>query len=60
MLSCILEAVEPLREHSNLGRIGRAPGTCEIVAHPNYLVIYRVLPTGVDTVDVVYVRRRYP
>ena len=59
-LSRVLESVEPLREHPHLGRVGRAGGTRELVAHPNYLVIYRVLPEGVEIVDVVHARRRYP
>ena len=60
MLSRILESVEPLREHPLLGRVGRVPGTRELVAHPNYLVIYRVLADSVDVVDVVHARRQYP
>lgn len=60
MLSRILDSVEPLVEHPHLGRIGRASGTREIVAHPNYLVIYRVLSDSVDIVDVVHARRQYP
>lgn len=60
MLSRILESVEPLRDHPQLGRIGRAAGTREIVAHPNYLVIYRVLHDAVDVVDVVHARQEYP
>ena len=60
MLSRILESVEQLREHPRLGRVGRAADTREIVAHPNYLVVYRVLPDSVDIVDVVHARRRYP
>lgn len=60
MLSRILESVEQLREHPRLGRVGRAADAREIVAHPNYLVVYRVLPDSVDIVDVVHARRRYP
>ncbi|HEV2515378.1 MAG TPA: type II toxin-antitoxin system RelE/ParE family toxin [Devosia sp.] len=60
MLSRILESVEPSRQHPNLGRIGRAPGTREIVAHPNYIVIYRTLPGVIEVLDVVHARQEYP
>ncbi|MGY4800702.1 type II toxin-antitoxin system RelE/ParE family toxin [Roseomonas sp. KE0001] len=36
------EAVLPLAEHPYLFRPGRVPGTRELVAHPNYIIIYRV------------------
>lgn len=56
----ILESVEPARSYPELGRLGRAPGTREIIAHPNYLVIYHVLPGAIEVLDVVHARREYP
>lgn len=60
MLSRIIEAVEPARTYPEIGRVGRALGTRQIVAHPNYLVIYHVLPTVVEVLDVVHARQEYP
>lgn len=56
----IEEAVLPLSEHPYLFRPGRVPGTREIVAHPNYIVIYRVQADCIDVVDVVHSRQRFP
>lgn len=60
MLARIVESVEPARQYPNIGRIGRASGTREIVAHPNYIVIYRVLNDTVEVVDVLHARQQYP
>lgn len=38
----------------------RVPGLREIVAHPNYLVLYRVTATHVEVVNVVHARRAFP
>jgi toxin ParE1/3/4 len=39
----IESSVLPLSEHPYLFRQDRVPGIREVVAHPNYIVIYRVL-----------------
>jgi plasmid stabilization system protein ParE len=36
------------------------PGLREIVAHPNYIVLYRVTAASVEIVDVVHARREFP
>ena len=41
-------------------RLGRVPGTREIVVHPNYLVVYRVGDTSVDILRVLHARQEYP
>jgi len=38
----------------------RIPGTREIIAHPNYLVLYRATGTRLEVVSVVHVRRNFP
>jgi addiction module RelE/StbE family toxin len=38
----IQQKAEQLGSQPPLYRIGRKPGTCEMVVHPNYLVIYRI------------------
>jgi len=57
-----LEAsVLPVAEHPYLYRQSeRVPGLREIVAHPNYLVLYRVAETRIEVVAVTHARREYP
>lgn len=60
MLHRILESMDPARVYPNFGRIGRVAGTREAIAHPNYIVIYRVHPHAVEVLDVVHARQQYP
>jgi toxin ParE1/3/4 len=53
-------ATVPLAEHPYLFRPGREPGTRELVAHPNYIIIHRVLTDTVEIVAVVHARQEYP
>ncbi len=61
-LRALLEAaVSPTAEHPYLYRQSdRVPGTREIVAHPNYLVFYRVAAAHIEVVNVVHARREFP
>ena len=55
--ACVL----PLSEHPYLYPISdRAPGLREIVAHPNYIVLYRVTAERVEVVNVLHARQQYP
>jgi len=58
------EAIEasvlPLSEHPYLYRKGRVAGTRELVVHPNYIVVYRVLTDQVEIVGVLHAAREYP
>lgn len=54
------DAILPLREHPHLFRPGRVPGTRELVAHPNYIIVYRVTDNAVEIVNVVHARQQYP
>lgn len=58
----LLEAsVMPTSEHPYMYRMSeRVPGLREIVAHPNYLVLYRVTATRIEVVSVVHARREFP
>lgn len=57
----LLEAsVLPIAEHPYLYRPGRVAGTREIVAHPNYILVYRVAADHIEIVNVVHSRREYP
>lgn len=55
--SCVL----PLSNHPYLYPASeRVPGLREIVAHPNYIVLYRVTATCIEVVSVVHARREFP
>jgi toxin ParE1/3/4 len=56
----VLHSVELARSHPELFRKGRLPDTREIVAHPNYIVVYRVRPGRIQVLSVVHARREYP
>ena len=38
----------------------RIPGLREIIAHPNYIMLYRVLKDRIEVVNVVHARREFP
>lgn len=53
-------AVLPLAEHPYLYRHGRVPGTREVIAHPNYILVYRVASEQIEVVNVLHARQEYP
>ncbi|WP_375701846.1 type II toxin-antitoxin system RelE/ParE family toxin [Bartonella sp. AA89HNZF] len=57
-----LEAsVLPLAEHLYLYRQSeKVLGLREIVAHPNYLILYQVAAHQIEIVAVVHARREFP
>lgn len=60
MRDLIEAAVLPAAEHPYLYRSGRVPGTREVIAHPNYVVVYRVMAERIEVVNVLHVRQEYP
>ena len=56
----IESVVLPLSEHPYLYRPARVSGTRELVAHPNHIVVYRVLEDCVEIVNILHARMRYP
>lgn len=52
-------ATSALPQHPYLYRYGRVPGTREIVVHPNYLVVYRVIDR-IEILTVLHARQEYP
>lgn len=60
----IVERIEAvallLSQHPYLGRAGRAAGTREVLAHPNYWLIYRVKADAVEVLSVLHARQQYP
>lgn len=49
-----------LTRYPALGRTGRVPGTRELVAHDNYLLIYDTVDEAVRILNVVHVARLWP
>lgn len=60
LLLRIEESIVPVAEHPYLYRSGRVPGTREIVAHPNYIVVYQVLDDHINVLSVLHSRQEYP
>lgn len=56
----IQDAVLPVAEHPYLYKSGRIGGTRELVAHPNFILVYRVTNTAVEVVSVLHSRQEYP
>ena len=56
----IEDAVKPTATYPYMFRTGRLAGTREIVAHPNYIVVYRVLADMILVTGVVHARQQYP
>lgn len=53
-------AAQSLAEFPYRAPVGRVPNTRELLAHPNYWIIYRVTLTAVEIVNVLHARREYP
>jgi toxin ParE1/3/4 len=60
LLDAIEAATMPSASYPYLFRPGRVAGTREIVAHPNYIVVYRVCEHRIEIVNVVHARKQYP
>ena len=57
----VIEAgVECLPQIPFAFRHGRVAGTREYVAHPNYIVVYRVTASAIEVLRVLHARREYP
>ena len=56
----LAEKAHRLLEYPGLGRIGRVSGTRELVAHPNYILIYDVFGDQVRVLPVLHAARRWP
>lgn len=56
----IYEAAERLGEMPYINRRGRVSGTREKIAHPNYIIVYRVTSEKVEILNIVHSRKNYP
>jgi addiction module RelE/StbE family toxin len=55
----ILLGIGALRRHADLGRIGRVPGTRELVVAP-FVVAYRCGKSAIEILAVLHSARRWP
>ncbi|HKT67879.1 MAG TPA: type II toxin-antitoxin system RelE/ParE family toxin [Terriglobales bacterium] len=60
LLAQLEAAILPAAEHPYLYRLGRVPGTREVVVHPNYILVYRVGADSIEVVNVLHARQEYP
>lgn len=60
MIALIESKVAPLANHPRIGRTGRKPGTYALIAHKNYVVIYRVLPKEIEILRIKHTAERWP
>ena len=61
MKDLLAAAITPVAEHPYLFRASeRIPGLREVVAHPNYIVLYKVASDRIEVVNVVHARQQFP
>jgi toxin ParE1/3/4 len=60
MRALIEAAVERAVVHPYAYRSGRVPGTRELVAHPNYIIVFSVTDEALEIRTVVHARQQYP
>lgn len=56
----LIEKAKQLDEHPKLGRVGRVKGTRELVAHPNYILIYRIVGEVAEVLRVKHAAQKWP
>lgn len=56
----LMQKAAQLDQHPTLGRVGRVKGTRELVAHPNYILIYRIVGKGVEVLRVKHAAQKWP
>ena len=54
------EKADLLLNHPGLGRTGRVPGTRELVAHRNYILVYDTAGNVVRILRVLHTSRQWP
>ena len=60
ILMLLENTITPAVEYPYLFRVGRLPGTREIVVHPNYILVYRVDVGLLNVLRVLHARQQYP
>jgi len=60
MVDMLMQKAAQLDQHPTLGRVGRVKGTRELVAHPNYILIYRVVGKAAEVLRVKHAAQKWP
>ncbi|MBV0933374.1 type II toxin-antitoxin system RelE/ParE family toxin [Marinobacterium weihaiense] len=56
----VSEKAARLVDHPELGRIGRVPGTRELVVHTHYLLVYDLRGDNVRILRLLHAKRQWP
>ena len=56
----LIQKAAQLDQNPMQGRIGRVKGTRELVAHPNYILIYRVVGKSAEVLRVKHAAQKWP
>lgn len=56
----LMQKAAQLDQHPKLGRTGRVTGTRELVVHPNYILIYRIVGESVEVLRVKHAAQKWP
>lgn len=56
----LFDTAEKIGSTPYMGRIGRVSGTRELVAHPNYILVYQLKTNEVLILRVLHSSRMYP
>jgi plasmid stabilization system protein ParE len=51
---------EMARQRPTLYRVGRVPGTREVVVRPNYVIVFQLMPDAVEVLRVLHATQQWP
>lgn len=56
----IIKSADMLENNAFIFKRGKVNGTRELIAHPNYILIYHITPERVEILNVLHARQQYP